>query len=1431
MASQDVIELGSSDEETEPAPKKANPVKRPNAMVQIPSGVTIKPAKKSVNRNFNPIKELIGKGVTVTKVNKSNPSPPTSSLRNGKPTTKPARIPTISNIPPQGLVNMPGIQVKSMALVNPLNVMKKFNNSITIRPPNVAPIKFPVKNAQSFNNLPSGLTVIKKGGLSGVQVAGPRPGIKFPITITGSKRGGSTIKTNVKKRRKISPEIQVPTVNLDDEEVPTTSTASPQWYLRPEDPLLPDAPEKHKSEDPLSMEAQNNAEPAGPKFLEITIEDSPIKPAPNKRTHEIGAELAITIDDSPVKAVATMATSADSDSEKAGQTPKEKQSKKKLDYPKEVQIEKEQEKIIETNTIEIEFEPIDTPADTENDENMNNDENNKKSDEDVIINEEVIIDKESISTKQNEKVIMSDIIEVFESPAKGAEIPLSTPKKITSETRKVKPIAMTSKSSQPSEIHPAFKEQQEPSEFHPVYQEFIDLCFKLENSNDMKTIVEKKIKGYYRQVPKEYTESEEFVELVQSKLLSMRAGPEKLYLYIKDIVDELNLQRKMAKAKPTVKETINLEAEKFQYGEESEFDSKRQRQIRKLEKTLKKLHRAIQKLEEQEVDFDDEEDSVYLLTERYKERMVRVHAKFCQLTNTKMPSEPRIQIQPRPGQPAGPAKRLEKWVNKKVPIGKPLPFPDFHDVLRCVREANDEDKLRWNEADIMEEARDLFTRCGKKLQRRRQENEWRLAASRISLDVDPAENSNELKKKLDTNKQMAARKETEVFNKYADKQSQLNLEAVEIGDKEADESPVESEDEEPQEESSTLENKEKRKERLRRLISEKSKKTESKENSPMLNSPSEEIVAIEDNAQRDTEKVENEAMDVDLVPEEGKQDDKKEGSVAQSADKEKESSDKEKVHSISGDSKVDSDVDELHLLQKLHSDEVNTSAIDSTDSESPIDISDTLSSNDNKKQSNSDNVISIENSSYSETETKDSMGKEAESDNDAVKEVAKLDEMATIPEEKECSEDQASTTQINKTNNQEYNESVESILLGTSDDEADDKEKDESPRSIDECVNLKDDAISIGETVIENGDKNKGASVAQSNENIRSSDENSVKASLLKNNFKNGEESEDKLAKNVDSTNKQENDSKAGSTEVIEEIHSIETVESDNSQTAVEKHKESNLSKCDEVVESNIEAGKLTIESIESDSSQDNSNGNDIVLSVERPSVALDNPSVETLGSENSQDAVKETEDVEMPDAQHIDKSPSVETLESENSQDVVRETEDVDMPDAQDADKNPSVETLGSENSQEPSNETRDIEMADKQNPDKIENQSVGTVETENSQEPTKGDDVITAEDKLSDEMQVIETLDSENSQETAKISDVNESDKQCEQPKDRISGNNSPEVHELTDSNSPNQIENEIEEKSSNDKISEDMNSLESIIEDLRSDIGLNDLVATTE
>lgn len=62
-------------------------------------------------------------------------------------------------------------------------------------------------------------------------------------------------------------------------------------------------------------------------------------------------------------------------------------------------------------------------------------------------------------------------------------------------------------------------------------------------------------------------------------------------------------------------------------------------------------------------------------------------------------------------------------------------------------------------------ARDLFIRCGNKLKRRRQENEWRIASSRLTVDTDPAEQSVELKEKLEKNKKIATCNVSAVLDK------------------------------------------------------------------------------------------------------------------------------------------------------------------------------------------------------------------------------------------------------------------------------------------------------------------------------------------------------------------------------------------------------------------------------------------------------------------------------------------------------------------------------------------------------------------------------------------------------------------------------------------------------------------------------------------
>ncbi|KAL4706860.1 hypothetical protein ACJJTC_010094 [Scirpophaga incertulas] len=1035
MASQDVIELGSSEDEAEPSVKKMKPI--PNAMVQFPikiqgvknsclklpnvklpnvkiPGVTIKPAKTNIHQVSQQLSE---KNVTITKITKCINYP---QNRNKIIKVKPVQKVTISKPPASSM--------QKRNSINPFNIMGKLSSHIAINKvpmtSNVNKNPIRIRSHNTLNNLPSSVTVKRT-----------IPNMKRTATMNVINPVQKKMKVNLGLETSIG---KVLTVELDDDDTCSTTNVAPQWYIRPEDDTA------------AKMEEKNNKEPDKSEMVEITIEDSPIKPC-TKKTEEVTSVLSVIIEDSPIKSITDEKTASSRNSD-CKSVP---HSKKKLEYPTNIQSGAER--------IEIEISPI--------------------------------VDGAQLPiAKDNYNKELDTVIEIEESPLKVDASITSTPKK---EEKLQLTTAKTVK---------YLQEDDRLAEFNPIYREFIKLCFQLEDSEDMKKIVEKKIMSYYRQVSKEYTDSECFTDMVSSKILSMKAGPEKMYLYIKDVVDDLNWQRKLIKTQVSKdvqdKNLVADNDDKEKIGE-TEYDSKRQRQIRRLEKTLKKLHRAIQKLETQEVDFDDDEDSVYLLTERYKERLVKVHAKFCQLTNTKMPSEPHVPIDARPGRPAGPAKRLEKWINKKVPIGTPLPFPDFHDVLRCVREANEEEHLGWNEVDIMEEARDLFTRCGKTLQRRRQENEWRLAASRISTVVDPADNSDELKQLLEENKRMAAKKESEVLNKYADRQSQLKLEAEEIGDKEAEESPVETDEEEPVV-VLPLVNKEERKRRLKRLLEEKSSKANQEEeclvaksNEQDNNSEVENKNIYNEDGKINTEcdmssnhksesnahinqliedtKQSDDTSKADIENQNLSKDDLVQSNLQQKAiddENHQTSKDKGEIHFLSDNSNnLESDIDELHLLQKLYSEnEAPSSSPESSDSESAIAISDTLSSSaeDNNREYD---VISIENSTYSESEARNDEICKNDENIDTISTVSnfKADNAYVEDFEIECSTDGVHKKNIT-TNNYEYNESIEDILLASSDDE---KENDEfkSERANDTVVhdhgqNMQEDTKSVESVTI-----------------------------------------------------------------------------------------------------------------------------------------------------------------------------------------------------------------------------------------------------------------------------------------------------------------------------------------------------------------------------
>lgn len=288
------------------------------------------------------------------------------------------------------------------------------------------------------------------------------------------------------------------------------------------------------------------------------------------------------------------------------------------------------------------------------------------------------------------------------------------------------------------------------------------------------------------------------------------------------------------------------------------------------------------------------------------------------------------------------------------------------------------------------------------------------------------------------------------ISRYVDRQNLLKLEAEEIGDKEAEESPVESEEEENNDDVTSLLNKEKRKERLKRLIQEKSNKssaikgksvaeTKTKESEEQtLNKEKDEDLAKKTTSDNKENKLNNEVISSEP----------KDENIMQS--------NQDKIHSLSDESdRIYSDIDELHLLEKLHSEkEAQTSTLESSDSETPISISDTLSSGDNKKQAS--DVISIENSSYSESEIGTITEEKIEN---VEKRLIEIDNNSSRLIESEKS--------IQKTNNNEYNDSVENILLALSDEEQVEKDKGTED---DKCTNVEKESTSSKEPVHPNNE-------------------------------------------------------------------------------------------------------------------------------------------------------------------------------------------------------------------------------------------------------------------------------------------------------------------------------------------------------------------------
>ncbi|KAG7312418.1 hypothetical protein JYU34_001915 [Plutella xylostella] len=195
--------------------------------------------------------------------------------------------------------------------------------------------------------------------------------------------------------------------------------------------------------------------------------------------------------------------------------------------------------------------------------------------------------------------------------------------------------------------------------------------------------------------------------------------------------------------------------------------------IKGLEAHLQLCKEKIKFYDEMEVTDEDEcVTSPYLMSDWFKGELVRVYKELCKLTKSDYKPSAKIghiKIRITEGHPQGPAQKLQAWLKENREENGDLSFPDFIDIVKCVKAANEEDLLNWSKGQILEEARRLFTECGKALQKRRQKREWRDLVSKVegAVDEDPADSDPLLWAKLEDNRRIARRKEADILEHYS----------------------------------------------------------------------------------------------------------------------------------------------------------------------------------------------------------------------------------------------------------------------------------------------------------------------------------------------------------------------------------------------------------------------------------------------------------------------------------------------------------------------------------------------------------------------------------------------------------------------------------------------------------------------------------------
>jgi len=230
---------------------------------------------------------------------------------------------------------------------------------------------------------------------------------------------------------------------------------------------------------------------------------------------------------------------------------------------------------------------------------------------------------------------------------------------------------------------------------------------------------------------------------------------------------------------------------------EKEVSKKR---IKKLEICLTECAKQIKKFDEAEVNWDDDEDSSYLMTSKYKERYVKIYQKLAQINKTSHDLGRKTETKFVFNDSKYPSvnRKIEKYIDKEKI------FPDFKDICSLIEGVNEKNKLSMAKGQVHAEAENIFKKLGNKLKSRRMADEADVIDSYISqnngLFSDPADKDSQLEEKLEKQFRQGKKSFEKVFQDFSEKQISKKSEPKAVAS-DADESSSEDDDEEKDEES------------------------------------------------------------------------------------------------------------------------------------------------------------------------------------------------------------------------------------------------------------------------------------------------------------------------------------------------------------------------------------------------------------------------------------------------------------------------------------------------------------------------------------------------------------------------------------------------------------------------------------------------------